>query len=314
MNENPTIDRLDAADACHDADPERAAALLRDLDPTQLPAARLPGLAFLLNHVLGEKLSLWGEAHARHAALLAAAGAAPAAVLWRQAAAAAQAAGETGDEERLTASLATAVGTSPQRAHEVVELTVAMYRVPGLGPEAAADCARQALSVLREEAGWLQPGPFDASVAACANNIASNLVERPRDELTHAPLRTALQDAAQLAEHFWLRAGNWVHHERAAYLRAMVGNALAEAPQAREHALRALALIDANDIDDNEKVDRAFIELEHAHACRALELADEADVAQARAEEIAANFNDAFLDDWFASRRKALAALAVRSD
>ncbi len=94
----------------------------------------------------------------------------------------------------------------------------------------------------------------------------------------------------------------------------MVGNALAQAPQAREHALRALALIDANDIDDNERVDRAFIELEHAHACRALELIDEADAAQARAEAIAAAFNDAFLDDWFANRRRVLAALAARTD
>ncbi len=311
MNEDTAIARLDEVDACHDDDPERAAALLRDLDPAQLPAERLPGLAFLLNHVLGEKFDAWNDAHARHAALLNAAGAAPATVLWRQAAAAAQAAGEPDDAQRLTASLADAVSVSPQMALDVVTLTVAMYRVPRLAHQAAADCTQQALRLLRDDvAAWRQPGPFDATVAACANNIASNLVERPQDELMHAPLRTALQDAAQLAERFWLRAGNWVHHERAAYLRAMVGNALAEAPQAREHALRALALIDANDVDDNEKVDRAFIELEHAHACRALELTDEANAAHARAEVIAASFNDAFLDDWFANRRKALTALA----
>lgn len=314
MNDDTAMARLDEANACHDDDPERAAALLRALDPAQLPAERLPSVAFLLNHVLGEKFDAWGEAHTRHAALLKAAGAAPVAVLWRQAAAAAQAAGEAGDAQRLTASLADAVGASPQRALDVVGLTVAMYRVPRLTHQAAADCTQQALSVLREDAAaWLQPGPLDVAVAACTNNIASNLVERPQDELTHAPLRTALRDAAQLAERFWLRAGDWVNHERAAYLRAMAGNALAEAPQAREHALRALALIDANDVDDKEKVDRAFIELEHAHACRALDLIDEANAAQARAEAIAATFNDAFLDDWFASRRKALAALAGRN-
>ncbi len=312
---NDDTARLDEANACHDADPARAAALLRALDPAQLPADRLPVLAFLLNHVLGEKQGAWDDAHARHAALLGAAGDAPLTVLWRQAAAAAQAAGAADDAQRLTASFAGAAGATPQMALEVVALTVAMYRVPGLEPEAAADCTRGALGVLRgDAAAWREPGPLDAAVAACVNNIASSLVERPPEAFTHAPLRDAMHDAAQLAEHFWLRAGNWVHHERAAYLRAMVGNALAQAPQAREHALRALALIDANDIDDNERVDRAFIELEHAHACRALELLDEADAAQARAEAIAAAFNDAFLDDWFANRRRVLAALAARTD
>lgn len=311
MNEDTTLTRLDEANACHDDDPGRAAALLREIDPAALPAERLPGLAFLFNHVLGEKLGAWQEAHTRHAGVLAAAGAAPAAVLWRQAAAAAHAAGDADAAQRLSRALADAAGATPGAAQDVVALTVAMYRVASLASAAAADCAQRALRALDDAAAaWRQPGPLDAAVAACANNIASGLVERPQADLLREPLRSVLHDAARIAERFWLRAGNWVHHERAAYLRAMVGNALGEAPQAREHALRALALIDANDVDDAEKVDRAFIELEHAHACRALELTDEAAAAQARAEAIAAAFGDAFLDDWFASRRKTLAALA----
>jgi hypothetical protein len=307
--------RLDAAQACHDDEPERAAALLRGLDPAQLPIDRLPGLAFLLNHVLGEKCGAWGEAHERQAALLRAAGDKPAAGLWRQAAAAARAAGEPAEAQRLCAALADATGAAPQAAQDVVALTVAMYRVPRLPPAAAAACTRAALGALHDDAPiWQDPNPLDAAVAACTNNIASSLVERPGQDLAHPLLRVVLEDAARLAERFWLRAGNWVHHERAAYLRAMVGNALDEAPQAREHALRALALIDANDIDDAEKVDRAFIELEHAHACRALELLEEATAAQATAEAIASTFGDAFLDDWFARRRKALAALAALAD
>ncbi len=310
---NDDTARLDEADACHDADPSRAAALLHAIEAAQLAADRLPGLGFLLNHVLGEKLGNWRDAHARQAALLGAAGAAPAPVLFRQAAAAAQAAGAADDARRLAASLADAASAPEHLALEVVALTVAMYRVPALDAAAAADCTRDALHSLRGDAeAWNEPGPFDTSAAACINNIASNLVERPADAFAHAPLRDALHDAAQLAERFWLRAGNWIHHERAAYLRAMAANALAQAPQAREHALRALALIDANDIDDNERVDRAFIELEHAHACRALELIAEAQTAQARADAIAAAFSDASLDDWFASRRRALAMLAAR--
>ncbi len=307
--------RLDAAQACHDDEPERAAALLRGLDPAQLPVDRLPGLAFLLNHVLGEKFGAWGEAHERQIAVLHAAGDKPAVGLWRQAAAAAQAAGEPAEAQRLCAALADAAGAPPQAAQDVVALTVAMYRVPKLPPAAAAECTREALGALRDDAPiWQEPNPLDTAVASCLNNIASSLVERPRQELAHPPLRAALEDAARLAERFWLRAGNWVHRERAAYLRAMVGNALDEAPQAREHALRALALIDANDVDDAEKVDRAFIELEHAHACRALELLEEANAAQAKAEAIALTFGDTFLDDWFASRRKALAESAPLAD
>ena len=314
MNETTALARLDDADACHDADPQRAAALLREIDPSALPAERLPGLAFLLNHVLGEKLDDWPAAHARQAALLKAAGAAPLAVLWRQAAAAAHAAGRADDARRLCASFAEATGSTPQRAGDVVALTVAMYRVPTLAPSAAAECAQTALGAFGDDAAaWQAPGALDAAVAACANNIASGLVERPEDELAREPLRRAVQLAAQVAERFWLRAGNWVHHERAAYLRAMVGNALGDAAAARGHALRALALLDANDTADAEKVDRAFIELERAHACRALALGAEADAAQARAEAIAAGFGDASLDDWFARRRAALAALAARS-
>lgn len=305
--------RLATANACHDAEPGRAAALLRALDPAQLPAERLPGFAFLLNHVLGEKFDAWGEAHERQAAVLRAAGDAPAIVLLRQAAAAAQAAGDVPAAQRLSSALAGASGASARVVQDVVALTVAMYRIPSMAPAAAAACTREALACLHGDAGtWQGTTPLDTAAAACTNNIASGLVERPPEDLADPTLRAALEDAARLAERLWQRAGTWVHHERAAYLRAMVGNALAAAPQAREHALRALALIDANDVDDGEKVDRAFIELEHAHACRVLELSDEANAAQAKAEAIAATFGDAFLDDWFASRRRALAALAQR--
>ena len=60
MSDSPQA-LFDEADACHDADPGRAAELLRRIDPAALPAERLPGLAFLLNHVLGEKLGAWAR-------------------------------------------------------------------------------------------------------------------------------------------------------------------------------------------------------------------------------------------------------------
>lgn len=302
---------LDEADACHDDDPPRAAGLLRQVDPAALPPERLPGLAFLLNHVLGEKLGAWPEAHARFDPLLRAAGATPPLVVWRQAATAARLAADDAAATRLTAALAVAAQVTPAQAHDVVALTAAMYRVPTLPAAAAAEAAASAAQALAS-AGWQSPSPLDAAVAACLNNIASGLIERLPTELRQPPLRGAVDDSARLAERFWRRAGTWVHHERAAYLRAMVGNALGDAAQGREHALRALALLDANDGAQAETVDRAFIELERARACRDLGLADEAAAAQHTADALATGFNDAGLDAWFARRRAELDAPATR--
>ena len=305
--DDTSLSLLEQAQACHDEDPPRAAELLRRLDPAALPAERWPGLAFLLNHVFGEKLGAWGEVHALFDPLLRAAGEKPPLALWRQAASAAQLAGDEAAAARLSEALAAASGASTGQVQETVALTAAMYCTPVLP---AADAAAKLTLALRglSAPSWQQASPLDAAIAACANNIASSLLERPQGELRQEPLRTTLADTARLAERFWLRAGNWVNFERAAYLRAMVANALGDAPQAREHALRALALIDAHDAERAEQVDRAFIELEHARACRDMNLQDEANRAQDSADALAAQFDDSALDDWFAKRRAELGA------
>ncbi len=303
---------LDEADACHDDDPPRAAALLRQLDPAALPPGRLPGLAFLLNHVLGEKLGAWPEAHTLFDAMLRAAGDKPPPALWRQAATAARLAGDDAAAVRLSDALAAATGATAGQAQQVVALTALMYRVPTLPAADTAEAIAQALALFATPS-WQQPTPLDVAVAACANNIASGLLDRPAAELQHPALRVALDDTAQLAERIWLRAGNWLNHERAAYLRAMVANALGDAAQARGQASRGLALLDANDTDNAEPVDRAFLELERARACRDLGLDDEAQAAQHAADALAAQFNDAGLDEWFAKRRAELGAPARRS-
>ena len=95
-------------------------------------------------------------------------------------------------------------------------------------------------------------------------------------------------------------------------LLAQAATALGEPHRARHHALRALALLDEHDLEKAENVDRAFIELELAHACHHLGLAEEARKAQANADTLAANFNDAGLDAWFAKRSADLAAMTRR--
>jgi hypothetical protein len=295
---------LDEAQACHDDDPARGAELLRRIDPAGLPAERLPGLAFLLNHVLGEKLGAWGEAHAMFDPLLRAAGDdKPAPVLWRQAAVAAGLAGDGDTASRHAAALAGATGATAEQAGEVVALTQAMFRVPSLAASEAAHLVSAALSVFTSPAWRAQPTPLDAAVASCTNNIASGLIERPAPDLQDAALRAATQEAAQVAEHFWHRAGTWVQHERAAYLRALVANAIGDATEARDHALRALALIDANDTEHAENVDRAFLLLEQSRACRALGLEAETQATLAQADALAAQFGDPGLDDWYAKLR-----------
>jgi hypothetical protein len=47
---------LDEIDRLHDEAPGRAAELLREFEASGLPVPRLGQLAFLFNHVLGEKL------------------------------------------------------------------------------------------------------------------------------------------------------------------------------------------------------------------------------------------------------------------
>ncbi len=308
-NTSPSM--LDQAQACHDDDPTRAADLLRRIDPAALPAERWPSLAFLINHVLGEKLDSWAEAHAMFDPLLRVAGERPPLALWRQAATAAQLAGDDSAAARLCDELAVSAGASVSQAQDTVSLSAAMYRTPMLSSTAAADTVALALRGLAAPS-WQQASQLDAAIAACANNIASSLLERPRAELRQDPLRTTLADTARLAERFWLRAGTWVNQERAAYLRAMVANALGDAAQARENALRALALLDEHDAERAEQVDRAFVELERARACRDLALQDEAQAAQDAADALAARFDDVGLDEWFAKRRAELGTPARR--
>jgi len=305
---NVHTDRLDQADACHDDDPSRGAEVLREIAPSQLPTERRPSYAFLLNHVLGEKLNRWDEALQRQRQLIDASRPAPAVVLWRQAATAARLAGDDAAAHEFTSAFAQASGAPPERCAELLQLSAAMFRVPGLGASQAGDETLAALAPL-SQAAWQEASPLDAAVAACANNLASGLVERPTADLQHDTARAALEHAAVQGQRFWQRAGTWVHHERALYLRAMVGNALNAPQDARAHALAALALLDAHDSEHAEDVDRAFIELERGHACARLGLAAEAAEATGNAHALAGRFGDEGLSDWFNRRQEALSKL-----
>jgi hypothetical protein len=302
-------DRLNEAEACHDEDPPRAAALLREIDAAHVAADDRPRLAFLLNHVLGEKGGDWSAAHERQQALLRAASTDAALVLWRQAAAAARLAGDAAAESAATSAIAAACGAAPAQAGQLVALAAATFRVPALPSREAAEAVLAVLPPLDQDAAWQRAGGLDASAAACCNNLSADLSERPLVDLGIATLRAAMAGTAELAQRLWLRAGTWVHHERACYQRAIVANTLGEPHRAQAHAQAGLALLDANDAAGEEFVDRAFLELELAHANERLGLAADAAAARERAKSLAARFGDPGLDAWFASREIRLLAL-----
>lgn len=302
------LQHLDQANACHDDEPSRGAELLHAIDAAQLPPDRRPNLAFLLNHVLGEKLNRWDEALRLQQRVIAAAQPAPALVLWRQAATAARLADDAAATRDTTAAFAQASGAPLDRCAELLQLSAAMFRVPGLDAEQAGKEVLAALAPLALP-GWQADSALDASVAACTSNIASGLLDRPATALRQGAARAALVGSAEQSQRFWLRAGTWVQHERAFYTRAMVSNTLGEAAFARAHAQAALALIGAHAADHPEDVDRAFIELERWHACTRSGLATEAAEARDNADTLAAQFNDAGLTEWFAQREKTLGAL-----
>ena len=166
------------ADACHDADPPRAAALLAVIDAAALEAGERPLYAFLLNHVLGEKLGDWAQAQHRQDAMLAAAGEAAPPVLWRQAAVAATLAGEAGAARQAIAGLARAAGVTDLQAQELVQLAAAGFQVPRCDAEAAAALAMQALRAL-DAPHWHTASVLDTPAAASCNNLAAHLSERP---------------------------------------------------------------------------------------------------------------------------------------
>lgn len=298
---------LDRIDAIHDDEPAQAAELLRALDIAALPQARHANLAFLFNHVLGEKLSQWSEANARQQALLALGASTP--VLLRQAAVAAREAGDAPRAEALIASLADSAQADPAQAVQIVALACAMFEVPGLPATAAAQRALTAFGALDAAPAWSQATPFDAAAAAACNNIASDLMERAAHELALAPVRAAIAQGALWSQRLWQRAGTWVHHERSFYLRAMASQALGEPHRALEHARAGLAVLDEHDADRQQNVDRAFLELELAHASKRLGLVPEANAADARAQQLADAFGDASLTKWFEGRRAKLAAM-----
>lgn len=279
--DNPTLADIDRV---HDDDPAHAAEGLRRLVEAGVPPADLARCAWLINHVVGETLGRWGEALALQRRLGADA---PTGVL-RHRAVAARLAGEPAEEVAATATLAQRGGATPAQAAMTVALSAWQF-------SQSAQPVQELVATILELLPSLQPGPLAALNASALSNLVSALLDR-----TAAPVdtstRRALVEGAQACRKLWREAGNWLNHERADYLVALCANRVGDWAAALEAAQSGLDTIARH---GSEEVDRAFLLLQRARACRGL--GDDAGHAESRREALtlAGSFDEPGLREWF---------------
>ncbi|MDL1861254.1 hypothetical protein FBR04_09515 [Betaproteobacteria bacterium PRO7] len=270
---------LDEIDRIHDDFPAQAADRLRGLDAAGLPAGRLGSFAFLLNHVLGEKLGAWREAAERIAALAARADA-PLPVLrhWAAAALLAEDADLAGHaQSRLAAG-----------ARVDASIAAVLARVGALNFAVDAERDAGAFAALARAALDFPPSALDAGFASAFNSVTVALLEklagRPLDEAQ----RDALMLGAEAARAFWLRAGGWIEDERSDYLRAKVALRLGHPEAAATAAERGLAVVEVN---GGDPVERAFLLQPLAAALASLGNRERAAALRSEAAALAASFD-----------------------
>jgi len=287
-------EELDEINRIHDDEPEQAAARLRALDASALAGDSLPLAAFLFNHVLGEKLGMWGDAAQQIDRLRHQHANVPPGVMIHAAVA-----DELAGRDATKARAAVAAASSDAVADCAIGLRRLSFTQDRMDTAAFAAATRD----LARRAQALSTGtPFDTQLAAGLNNATSRLLDLNPD-VGDAAVREALQAGAAQALRFWLAAGNWVHHERALYLVALTANRIGASAQARDAAQQGLDLIAANGSED---VDRAFLLLQLAGAHQRLGEHAASRAARGDAQAIAANWTEAWLAKWFAGEEARL--------
>lgn len=238
---------LDEIDRIHDDLPEEAAQRLRRLDAAGLPAARLGAFAFLLNHVLGEKLGTWREAAERVSTLAARADASlPVLRHWAAAALLAEDAELAGRaQSRLAAG-----------AQVDASIAAALARVAAWNFAIDAERDAGTFAALARAGLGFPPCALDAGFAAAFNNVTVALLEKLAGRALDEAQCDALLLGAEAARAFWLRAGGWIEDERSDYLRATVALRLGDPRAAAAAAERGLGVVATN---GGDPVERAFL-------------------------------------------------------
>ena len=133
----------------------------------------------------------------------------------------------------------------------------------------------------------------EQATAIASNNIASALLHaKDRDEQQSQ----LMERAAQAAHKYWMRVGEWVQHERADYLLALVHNSLGRYEEAKAFAERGLKTIADN---GEQKVDQAFIYLTVAEACAKLGDTETHQLSILNARALSDQFGDDDILHWF---------------
>ena len=280
----------------HDKDPKATAEALRSMaNDGTLEPKNLRRFAWLVNHLMGEKLDQWDLAATTLDKVVANCSEAP---CLSQLAVASTLAGKPVRSLALLPRISQLAG-SPVGA-------AAVAPPGGVGPCAQpldpVSVRSQAfvgvLDALQGLVGEL--GQLAMPIAAHLNNVTSRLMDDESADIQEPVYREALTRGAQAARAIWASIGNWTNHERADYLVALCGNRLQDHAVAKEAAARGIQTIVDNGTED---VDRAFLLLELSRAERGP--ANTAAAAAARQEALKlANGFDTDLRSWFDSRAK----------
>lgn len=283
--------------ADHDKDPMATAEILRGLagDGAVQPQDHRR-FAWLVNHLMGEKLSQWETAAATLEKVVSHSAEAP---CLTHLAVASMLAGHPVRTMALLPRIADLAEAPLAAAIVAVHLGVLQFAQPTdtVAVRATAFCG--VLDLLQTLEGML--GKLATPIAGNLNNVTSRLLDDDSGDIQDPLYRDALMRGARAAKALWLVNGNWINHERAEYLIALCGNRLHDYQAAKEAAERGLqAIADGG----SEDVDRAFLLLELSRGERGLGHAQAATVARDEAMRLAQAF-DPELRSWFDSRATA---------
>jgi len=119
------------------------------------------------------------------------------------------------------------------------------------GVAARGDLARARRLLQSAEAIARADGGVDAikGLAASCNNLASQLLDEPRDDARD----TLMLEAAHRSRRTWAEVGTWLQVERADFILALCAAKVGDGAQALAHAESCLAICEANNADAFER-------------------------------------------------------------
>jgi hypothetical protein len=294
---SPNAVSFDQLYADHDKDPKATAEALRRMaDDKAVEPQNLRRFAWLVNHLMGEKLEQWDKAASTLEKVVADCSEAP---CLSQLAVAATLSGKPVRALALLPRIAQLAEAPVAAANAAVQLGILQFAKPSdtLGTQVQAFIG--VLAVLEPLVGQL--GKLATPIAGHLNNVTSRLMDNEGADVRDPQYREALMRGANAAKTIWSAAGNWMNHERADYLVALCGNRLQDHSVAKEAAVRGIQTIAEGGTED---VDRAFLLLELSRAERGLGNGQAASAAREEAMRLADAF-DSDLRSWFDSRAKA---------